>query len=168
VSGAFRGFRFTIGQGMAVIAALAVLFAVLPLTLAINVALATAGLVAIGRSRLFIQPLGCVLCFLGLLLGLAALEGWIISLWRVGSAVSWGSFAVCSFILASLGIALLRQPARSAKSSAPIVYETKAELRLVESLLRRANEDGDDVVVMKLTEYRAKLEHELQVSTSDT
>src|SRR5262249_2093231 len=137
VSSAFRGFRFTIGQGMAVIAVLAVFFAILPMSLAIEVALATAGLVAIGRSRLFSQPLGCVFCFLGLLSGLAALEGWIISLWRVGGDMPWGTFAVCSFIIAWLGIAILRQPARSAKSSAPILYETRAEPRLVEGLLRR-------------------------------
>jgi hypothetical protein len=100
-------------------------------------------------------------------LSLAALEAWIISLWTVGGELPWGTLAVCSFIIACLGIAILRQPAPSAKRAVPILYETKAELQLVQGLLRRVNKDGDDVVIAKLTEYRSKLEHELEMSTSD-
>ena len=47
-----RRFRFTIGQGMWIIAALAALFAIMPMPMAIDVAFATTCLLAIGGNRL--------------------------------------------------------------------------------------------------------------------
>ncbi len=73
-------FRFTIGQGMAVIAALAVLFALFPMPLAIIVAILTSCCVLLNRSRapnlvyarespILAQSVGCLCSLLGFIGG---------------------------------------------------------------------------------------------------
>jgi hypothetical protein len=169
VSSAHGGFRFTIGQGMAIIAVLAVLFAILPMPLAINVAIATACLVAIGRNRLVAEPLGCVLCFVGLLVGVVALEGWFYSLWKPGGETPWGAFIIVSLLVGGMGAMLLRRSvpiggafAKFFDEAEAELDETEAELKLVENLLRQAEDDRDEVVILKLTAYRARLAQRLE------
>ena len=156
-------FRFTIGQGMAVIAVLAVLFASLPMPLAIDVAFATTCLVAIGRNRLLTEPLGCVLCLLGLLAGPAALVTWLFGPRIAGSDSFLFSVFIVSLIAGALGTSRLRRPNPVARPFASHQNETQTEFELVEHLLRRAHKDGDEVVIAKLTEYRVKLEQRLEL-----
>ena len=151
-----RSFRFTIGQGMIVIAALAVAFAIMPMPLAIDVAFATACLVGIAHNRsrtsnvptLLSEPVGCLFVLLGLL---AAWRRY----WRMASHVSgtianrdpWVTFFICSLIAGLFGATRLRRSKafRSRKHSPRIVTRLKAELKLVEHLLRRAHKDGDEL-----------------------
>ena len=81
-----RRFRFTIGQGMIVIAALAVVFASMPMPLAIDVAFAD-NLPRRDRSQsiadstgltLLSEPVGCIFCFFGLLAVGGVLGAWLL------------------------------------------------------------------------------------------
>jgi hypothetical protein len=138
---------------------------------AINVAIATACLVAIGRNRLLAEPLGCVSCFVGLLVGLVALEGWLYRLWKPGVENPWGLFIIVSLMVGGMGAFLLRRPVPIAELFAQKLdateaelqlVETEAELQLVENLMRQAEDDRDELVISKLTEYRARLAHRLE------
>jgi hypothetical protein len=160
---AVQRFRFTIGQGMIVIAVLAVLFASLPMAVAVNVAFAVTCLVAIGRNRLLSEPVGCILCLLGLLTGPAAVVIWLFGPRIAGSDSFLFVVIAVSSIAGGLGAARLRRPTRSAKRFAPHQNETQREFELVEDLLKRARKDGDEVVIAKLSEYRVKLKQRLQL-----
>jgi hypothetical protein len=154
-----RRFRFTIGQGMILIALLAVAFANMPMPLAINVAFATICLLAIGRKRLLFEPIGCVSCFLGLLTSVTAVEAWLLGSRTPGDKTLLLVFAG-SMIVGLLGAARLRRPGLTLDKRARHGDETEIELDRVGHLLRCAQDDGDEIVISKLTEYRAKLERE--------
>jgi hypothetical protein len=144
---------------MVVIAVLAVAFATMPMPLAINVAFATICLLAIGRKRLLFEPVGCVSCFLGLLTSVAALEAWVLGPRTPGDHRLLFVFA-SSMIVGLLGAALLRRPGLTLGERARHRDETEIELERVEHLLRCAQDDGDEIVVSKLTEYQGKLKRE--------
>ncbi len=175
-----RVFRFTIGQGMTVIAALAVAFAIMPMPVAIVAAFLTYSLVVLGRGRpLKPTPLsrsfGCLFSFCGLVGGLVV-GSWsdvhLRSSGRVGdSELFWIAGVNARGLFGGLTARILGRflggkLAGDLESTAVRLDskrdKTQAQLKLVEHLLRRAHEDGDEEVTSKLAEFRAKLEHELQ------
>jgi hypothetical protein len=178
-----RVFRFTIGQGMAVIAALAVIFAFVPMPAAIFLILITLLLVlhllvAARRTNRSIPSLGerigCLSCFAGFL------GGAIVGVSRVGwSADYYGlniGFALCCGFLGALivgivghfvALALPREPLPSPSVSyAKTKREAaQAEIELVERLLVQAAKENDEEVRTKLAAYHAGL---VQVLLSQT
>ena len=162
-----RRFRFTIGQGMLVIALLAVLFASTPMPIAIDVVFATTCLFIIGRDRLFIEPIGCICCFLGLLTGPAAFLAWLLRPSTADTDLQAFFIVNGALIIGGLGAARLRRRQTIVKTLTPTPDETQSELRRVAYLLKRAQKDGDGFVISKLIAYRAKLENELKERTSD-
>jgi hypothetical protein len=87
--------------------------------------------------------------------------GWLLHPRTITDRALWIIFFV-SLITGLLGAVRLRRRTASAEAPDPNRDETKVELKLVENLLRRAYDDGDEVVISKLTEYRARLAHELR------
>jgi hypothetical protein len=170
-----RGFRFTISQGMMVIAALAVAFAIMPMPIAINVAFATTCLVAIAHNRsrnstvltLLSEPVGCLFCFLGLLAVGGVIGGWLVRPATITNLDHWVIF-FASLMAGLFGAARLWRPNATTDASDPNRHGPKAEIKLVEHLLRRAHEDGDELVISKLTEYRTRLAIEMHEAASDT
>ena len=173
-----RGFRFTIGQGMMVIAALAVAFAIMPMPVAIIVAFLTSCLVVLGRKRpLRPTPLsksfGCLFCFCGLAGGMVV-GSWFLRHSHASGRVEntelfWALFCGLFSALTAgiygqfLGTTLSSHQNSTANALDSKRAKTQAELELVDQLLRRAHEGDDEIVISKLSEYRAKLEHELQL-----
>jgi hypothetical protein len=147
---------------MAVIALLAVTFATMPVPLAINVAFATVCLFAIGRSRVLFEPVGCISCFFGLLIALAALEAWLLGPRKPGDHTLL-FMSGCSMIVGLLGAALLRRPDSKVDDRALHRDETELEVERVEHLLRCAHDDGDEIVATKLAEYQRTLKHKAQL-----
>jgi hypothetical protein len=170
-----RGFRFTIGQGMTVIAALAVAFAIMPMPLAIDVAFATTCLVAIAHNRsrsstaltLLSEPVGCLFCFLGLLAVGGVIGGWLLRPGTIADVDPWFIFLISS-MAGLFGAARLRRTKATTEARGPDRDGPEAELKRVEHLLRRAHEDGDEVVISKLTAYRTRLVIEMQEAATDT
>jgi hypothetical protein len=160
---------------MIVIAALAVAFAIMPMPLAINVAFATTCLVAIAHNRsrnstvltLLSEPVGCLFCFLGLLAVGGVIGGWLVRPGTIADFDPWVLF-FASLMAGLFGATRLWRPKATMEARDPNRDGPKAELKLVEHLLRRAHEDGDELVISKLTEYRTRLVIEMQEAASDT
>jgi hypothetical protein len=171
VRSAFRGFRFTIGQGMVVIALSAVAFAFMPAPAAVVLTLATPCLIALGHRRirqptLLSESIVAIFVFFGLFGGVA-LGRWcgvvanddrwiddddLCALAGIFTGVVLGRLVGTAI----LGPSILANEAPDAKHA-----DTRFELKVVEEMLRRAHEDGDEITISKLTDYRAKLEHDL-------
>ena len=170
-----RAFRFTIGQGMAVIAALAVTFAFLPMPVAIVLILITLllvlhSLVVARRTNRSIptlgESIGCLFSFAGFLGGV------VVGVSLVSRTADYGGLHIavglCCGLLGALitgivgyfvALTLPREPLPSPSvSNAKTKREAaQAEIELVERLLVQAAEENDEEVRTKLTAYHAGL-----------
>ena len=175
-----RRFRFTIAQGMAVIAALGVTFAIFPMPLAIAFLVFAGSLLLLRpdpRSRR--TPHGASLgCLFGLL-GCPA--GAIIGVHLAGHRVVMDRFsgvgdptalgALLGGLVGALAAGLAgyfvsralfrglmngRAPRNSPREA------LREEIGLVDGLLRHAREQADEEVTVKLAEYKVKLERDLE------
>jgi len=166
-----------------VIAALAVAFAIMPMPVAIVLALCTTCLVALGRNQWpmpdwLSQSKGCLMWFFVLLGGLFGAEVFGSLVRRpvgVRGRVGDGNLWIAGVMLGAFGglmvevfgrflaAAISRQRDSTAEEFDWKRDKTRAQLKLVEHLLRRAHEDGDEDVTSKLSEYRSRLEHDLQL-----
>lgn len=177
-----RGFRFTIGQGMMVIALLAVAMAMMPMPAAVALAVLTARLLVFGRNqsrnrtRAF-SSVGCPLCLLGFLVGAMTGMIWpntstdcglVVIPFALGFGLAGSVIAAVAGLAVSL--ALPRRPPSShdrsesnnEQSTRIDCNDTQAELERVEQLLRHARRHDDDVVTAKLRDYKERLENDLQ------
>jgi hypothetical protein len=171
-------FRFTIGQGMIVIAALAVAFAIMPMPVAIMAAFLTCCLVVLARKRL-LPPnptsrfLGCFFSFCGLVGGLMV-GSWLLRFSHPSGHVRdttlfWivfcGLFSALTACIFGrfLGGKLAGDLGSTARPLDSERDKTQAQLELVERLLRQAHQDDDQEVMTKLSDYKTKLEHKLQL-----
>jgi hypothetical protein len=128
--------------------------------------ISTICLFVIGRDRLFIEPIGCICCFLGLLTGPAAFLAWLLRPATADTHLQTFLIVNGALIIGGLGAARLRRRRTIGKTLTPEPDETRSELRRVAYLLKRAQNDGDVFVISKLIAYRAKLENELKERTS--
>jgi hypothetical protein len=182
-------FRFTIGQGMAVIAALAVAFAFLPMPAAIVLSLVT--LLLVLRSRLLRRRwlpisnpargarIGCLSCYLGLLVG-ATLGVIVVTRYPDAVAVHGGLavFAAavgCGFLGALVAgiighLVALSLPIQPLPPPDPTKVKRealRAEIDYLERLLRQPDLESDEEVRTKLTAYEARLRRELENRAGD-
>ena len=178
-----RVFRFTIGQGMAVIAALAVTFAFVPMPVAIFLILITLLLVLHSlvvaqrtqRSRPNLgETIGCLSCFAGFLGG--AIVGVSLVNRTAGYSGLHIAVALCCGPLGALiagivghivALTLPREPLPSpSESKAKAKREAaQAEIELVERLLVQAAEENDEEVRTKLAAYHLRLVQRLLSQT---
>jgi hypothetical protein len=175
-----RVFRFTIGQGMAVIAALAVTFAFLPMPVAIFLIFITLLLVlhwlVVARRTQRSSPslgetIGCLSCFAGFFGGAILGD----SLGADYSGLSFGVVLCSGFLGASIAgivghfvaLTLPREPLPSPSvSNAKTKREAaQAEIELVERLLVQAAEENDEEIRTKLAAYHAGLVQSLLSQT---
>jgi hypothetical protein len=176
-------FRFTIGQGMAAIAALAVAFAFLPMPGAIILSLVT--LFVMLRSRLRRrrhsvsdpargERIGCLSFVLGLFTG-AAVGAFLVTRYSDPAAVDAGlvgigAIVACGFMGALVGgiighVVALSLPVQPLPPPDPTDVKREAmqaEIQYLERLLGQADVESDDEVRTKLTAHKAKLIHELE------
>jgi hypothetical protein len=171
-----HAFRFTIGQGMAVIAALAVLFAFLPMPVAIGVAFLGLWLLVPRRKNVsnpaLVRTIGCLCSLLGFFLGAAIGVVTLPFPPNPGLAVTsvLSSYGFIGAIVAGvIGHQVAsRRFGRPPSSRDPSSAKRKAvqdEIELVGRLLVLAEEEGDEDVSLKLAAYRARLEQELRHRT---
>jgi hypothetical protein len=171
-------FRFTIGQGMMVIAALAVAFAIMPLGVAILMSILITCLILLMRERIQSRrpipkygPDGCTLSFFGMLVAMVTAPSFYkiaLASGRAGDAGLWA--LLCCLAAALTGILIVQylvakyaiDPNSTANPLDSKRARTQAELERVDHLLKCALEDDDEIVISKLSEYRARLDQELR------
>ena len=152
-----HGIRFTIGQGMLVIALFGVAFAVLPIQVGLVAVpaaiLAYIGRKCAGRQKAPLGSIGCLLCLIGIILGSVTGMVWI------------GAMVTAAVISMRLGVFVAdigRVAAAPQKLLETGNSDARAELVLVEQLLMQARKDGDEFVAEKLRNYKARLKNQLK------
>ena len=166
-------FRFTIGQSMAVVAALAVIFAILPMRAAVAFALLATLLFVLRRNPrsnpALRESIGCLSCIFGFLGGVIVGAMWgnppagDSGLPIVANAFCYGMLGVMVAAIVGHFVALILggRPSFSADRSEAKHKDERVEIELVERLLVQAEEQNDEAVRMKLAAYKTRLEQEL-------
>ena len=169
-----RLFQFTIGQGMAFVAALAVTFAFLPMPAAFLVACLATTLVALRRNQLsnpaHVETIGCLPCLFSFLGGAILGTMWeTTSPGNSGPSVIAGAFgyglagsltaAVFGQLVASM---LSERPSHARDSTEARDRELRADIELMETMLVQAGRQKDEEIWMKLAAHKARLEHDLR------
>ena len=181
MSKARDGFRFTIGQGMALIAALAVLFAIFPMPVAVAFALfASAAYVFRHRPhskpRVLAAPIGCLFFLIGFPAGIVLAAKLLRASVGMGRFVGTSDLTVLAVTVSGslaaivagavgyfLGAALSGWLFHDDDASKSRLDEVQAELAWVTQVLEQPEASDDAEVSVKLAAYRVKLEHQLEV-----
>jgi hypothetical protein len=166
-------FRFTIGQGMASIAALAVIFAFLPMPAAVGLALLMISLVLLRRNQpshsILGETIGCLSCFIGFIAGVGAiLCAMLANPISANDGLSIMSAGVRCGIVGAIVAGIVTQLtvlALQCRTSSPELSEAKhesvqAEIELVKQLLNQGENQSDEEVRRKLEAYQARLNQE--------
>jgi amino acid transporter len=169
-----RVFRFTIGQGMAAIAAFAVTLALMPFRVAIAFSLLTTSQLVL-RRNLPSDPalgdnLGCLSCLIGFVAVTFLGAGWVNSLAAnaglsiFAASVYYGFLGalIAGIVGRFVAMALPRRPSSSPDPSEAKREAIRTEIEFIERLLVQAEGLNDEEVSMKLAAYQARLKQSLQ------